>query len=148
VTVEVTRARFGSLLEWAVAAACALAIATLGSLIFQGLRTPRGIVRVNVEAAEAAPMPDPPAAIPARAVSVPLILLNDGTELRVGERESTISAKVKRAWQTGVETLERTTAGTRITRAVRALKVSGSVAQLLEARRGRERCGGHDSLLS
>jgi len=39
-------------------------------------------------------------------------------------------------------------AGTRITRAVRALKVSGSVAQLLEARRGRERCGGHDSLLS
>jgi hypothetical protein len=117
VTVEVTRARFGSLLEWAVAAACALAIATLGSLIFQGLRTPRGLVRVNVEAAEAAPMPDPPAAIPARAVSVPLILLNDGTELRVGERESAISAKVKRAWQTGVETLERTTAGNRITRA-------------------------------
>ena len=117
--MEVTRARFGSLLEWAVAAACALAIATLGSLIFQGLRTPRGIVRVNVEAAEAgvAPMPDPPAAIPARAVSVPLILLNDGTELRVGERESTISAKVKRAWQTGVETLERTAAGNRITRA-------------------------------
>jgi len=117
--MEVTRARLGSLLEWALAAACALVIAALGLLLIEGLRTPRGIVRVNVEAAEVgtAPAPDPPAAIPPRAVSVPLILLHDGTELRVGERESSISAKLKRAWQTGVDTLERTTAGNRITRA-------------------------------
>ena len=117
--MEVTRARFGSLLEWALAAVCAVAIAALVSFVIQALRTPAGIVRVNVEAAEAglSPRPDPPAAIPSRAVSVPLLLLIDGTEVRVGEREATISAKVKKAWQTGVDTLERTTAGNRITRA-------------------------------
>ena len=117
-TVEVTRARFGSLLEWALAAACALAIAALGSLAIEALRTPRGIVRVNVEAAEGGGTPelDPPAAIPPRAVSVPLILLKDGTELRVGERESSISPKLTRAWQTGGEALERTASGNRVTR--------------------------------
>jgi len=117
--MEVTRARFGSLLEWALAAVCAMAIAGLGSFVIEALRTPRGLVRVNVEAAEvgATPAPDPPAAVPPRAVSVPLILLNDGTELRVGEREATIAAKLTRAWQTGVDALERTTTGNRITRA-------------------------------
>ena len=117
--MEVTRARFGSLLEWALAAVCAVAIAALVSFVIEALRTPAGIVRVNVEAAEAGlrPLPDPPAAIPSRAVSVPMILLTDGTELRVGEREATIATKVKKAWKTGVDTLERTTAGNRITRA-------------------------------
>ena len=45
-----------------------------------------------------------------------MILLGDGTELLVGEREAAIAAKVKSAWQTGVEALERTTAGNRIIR--------------------------------
>jgi hypothetical protein len=31
---------------------------------------------------------------------------------------------------------------------VGALQVAGALAQLLEARRGRERCGGHGSFLS
>ena len=117
--MEVTRARFGSLLEWALAAVCAVAIAALVSFVIEAFRTPAGIVRVNVAAAEAgvSPLPEPPAAIPSRAVSVPLIVLIDGTELRVGEQEATISAKVKKAWQTGAETLERTTGGNRITRA-------------------------------
>jgi hypothetical protein len=118
--MEVTRARFGSLLEWALAAVCALAIAFLGALVVETLRTPRGLVRVNVEAAEQVGVPpalDPPAAIPPRAVSVPLILLNDGTALHVGDRESIISTKLTRAWQTGVDALERTATGNRITRA-------------------------------
>jgi len=116
--MEVTRARLGSLLEWALAAVCAMAIAAAGSFVIDGLRAPGGIVRVNVEAAEPglSPLPDPPASVPPRALSVPMVLLGDGTELRVGEREASIAAKVKQAWQTGVEALERTATGNRITR--------------------------------
>ena len=50
-------------------------------------------------------------------MSVPLIVLSDGAELRVGERETTFARKLKAAWKTGVDALERTAAGERVTRA-------------------------------
>jgi hypothetical protein len=119
VAVEVTRARFGSLVEWAVAGACALGLLAAAALVYQGLRsTSRAIVRVSAEEVTTAgiPLMDPPAIVPSRAVSVPFVILGNGIEVRVGERESSIGAKVKAAWQVGADALERTAGGHRLTR--------------------------------
>ncbi len=117
--MEVTRARVGSLVEWAVAGACALGLLAAAALLYQGLRsTSRAIVRVSAEEVTTAgiPMLDPPAIVPSRSVSVPFVILGDGSEVRVGERESSIRAKLKAAWQVGTDALERTVGGHRLTR--------------------------------
>ena len=117
--MQVTRARFGSLLEWAVAALCALALAAGGSFAVHHLGSEPGPV-VPVAAEEVLDVPlttgHPPASVPAKAVSVPLVVLSTGSELRVGEMESVAVGKLKPAWRVGGDVLERAAAGNRITR--------------------------------
>jgi hypothetical protein len=115
----VTRARFGSLLEWVVAAACALAMLVVGSWALRELRqAPVPIVPVSAEGlSDPASAVLPPAAVPPRAVSVPLLLLSSGSELRVGELESTAAGKLRPGWRIENDSLERARDGTRITRA-------------------------------
>src|SRR5690606_24262458 len=79
--MEVTpvRARLGSVLEWIVAAAFLAASILVATLIVRELRT----------APRAAAVPEPPvsalpAGVPTRAISVPVLLLLDGREVRVG----------------------------------------------------------------
>jgi len=117
--VQVTRARFGSLLEWAVAALCALALAAGGSFAVHHLGSAPGPV-VPVAAEEVLDVPlttaYPPASVPSKAVSVPLVVLSTGSELRLGEMESVAAGKLKPAWRVGGDVLERGAAGNRITR--------------------------------
>lgn len=113
--MEMTRARLGSVLEWALAAGCILALAALGSLLFNQARRAT-LPQVNAEEF-ASVIPDAPAVIPPRAVSVPLLLLSNGAQLRVGETAGAIAAKLNTAWQIGADAWERTATGDRVVRA-------------------------------
>jgi hypothetical protein len=111
--MEATRLRFGSMLEWVVAAAFVAGVLALGITVFEELRTVRAVVPVL---AGPAPVRDTSAVIPPGAVSVPLLLLGGEREVRLGDRVSDVVARLGAAARAGVESLEQTAARERITR--------------------------------
>jgi hypothetical protein len=111
--MNATRARFGSLLEWILAAACIVAILALGSLAVREFRT---VAAVTPVIAHEAALPDPPAAVPARAVSVPVLLLPNGVELRVGDPAAEITSRLGLQAEVAVPSIDRSPAGERVTR--------------------------------
>ena len=90
-----SRFRAQALVEWLIAAAFLCATLAVAALILQELRgTPAATRR--------APEPRPavasiPAAVPARAVSVPVLPFIDGKEIRVGETFAGVVAPRGRA---------------------------------------------------
>jgi hypothetical protein len=114
VDVETTRFRFGSILEWALAAALIAAVVAGGSTLFQELRTVRAIVPVI--AGEAFTYSEPPAGIPSRAVSVPMLLLGNGREVQLGDRVSEVTDRLGSAVKVLSESLERDAVRERLTR--------------------------------
>jgi hypothetical protein len=108
-----TRARVSSLLEWVAAVACIIGLAAVGSVIVRDLRTVSAVAPViaNEEAAA-----DPPASIPARSVSVPVLLLANGAELRVGDTAAEISKKLAGQSEVAPAAIDRTASGERVTR--------------------------------
>jgi hypothetical protein len=111
--MDATRARFGSLLEWILAAACIVAILALGSIAVREFRTVAAVMPVIAH--EAAP-PDPPAAVPSRAISVPVILLPNGVELRVGDPAAEVVSRLGRLAEVAAPSIDRSAAGERVTR--------------------------------
>ena len=114
--MEATRQRVTSLLEWAVAVAFIALMLAVGSLVVREFRTVSAITSVSASAPESAPAPAVAVGVPARAISVPMLLLPDGKEVRVGE---TISAIVDRLGQhaiVGKQAIERAVHGQRLTR--------------------------------
>src|SRR5439155_25882337 len=89
--MDATRARVSSLLEWLVAAACIVTVLAIGSVLLRDLRTVSAATPViaNEEV-----LADPPAAVPARSVSVPMLLLGNGAALRVGDTAAELSARI------------------------------------------------------
>jgi len=81
--MDQSRPRLGSAFEWAVAAAFLLATAAVAWLIITEMRAVRAPAMPRQER-ESAPAPEP-AAPPAGAISVPVLILLDGTEIRVGD---------------------------------------------------------------
>jgi|SRR5688572_9729348 hypothetical protein len=112
--METTRFRFGSILEWALAAALIAAVVAGGSTLFQELRTVRAVVPVI--AGEASIYPEPPAGIPSRAVSVPMLLLGNGREVQLGDRVSEVTDRLGGAVKVLSESLERDAVRERLTR--------------------------------
>ena len=126
--MEATRVRFGAILEWVLAATLiALAVAA-GSAFLREFRTVQAVVPVI--AGEAHLYYDPPAVIPAGAISVPLVLLANGQELRVGDRASDLAARIG-ALTMSSESIERTGVRERLTRFYTGLGVQ--LAVVLEA---------------
>jgi hypothetical protein len=111
--VESTRARFGSVLEWIIAAACIVAALGLGSIAVQEIRTFRAFTPVIAE--ERLPA-DAPVGVPAGAVSVPMLLLSGGTRLQVGDPARALADALRDARQVGQDSVERGASGDRITR--------------------------------
>ena len=111
--MNATRARFGSLLEWILAAACIIAILALGSLAVREFRT---VAAVTPVIAHEAALPDPPAAVPPRAISVPVLLLPNGVELRVGDPAAEVASRLGRQAEVAVPSIDRSPAGERVTR--------------------------------
>ena len=101
--METTRSRLGSFLEWIIAAAVMTAIVGGGMMVVRQAQR----VRVTPVIAEEATAPPAPAGVPPRTVSVPMLLLADGKELRIGTPMSDLAALVGRAAQVGEDLVER-----------------------------------------
>lgn len=109
-----SRVRVGSALEWLFAAACAAAgVVTLSVAITQ-MRGVRPVV-VPVTAAEA-PLVEPPAGLPPRAASVPLLLLNEGREVHLGDRLADVASRLRASSQLLSESKEDLPGRRRVTR--------------------------------
>jgi hypothetical protein len=119
-----TRVRVESVLEWALAAAFVFVALAVGSLVVREFRTvsavTTGVVTNGVTSVIAretpAPAPAVPAAVPPRAVSVPVLLLPDGNSVRVGETLSAVAARLGRQAEAGAQAVERAPNGERLTR--------------------------------
>jgi hypothetical protein len=108
------RFRLGPVLEWAIAAVFLFATIAVGSLILRELRpVPR---QTSVTIAPARPLVAVPPAVPARAVSVPVLPFLDGKEVRVGETVSAVAARLGRAAEIGRQEVDRGSLGERLTR--------------------------------
>jgi hypothetical protein len=95
--------------------AAAFLVATLGvaSLIVRELRTAPRAASPSVESRPATAIP---AAVPARAVSVPVLLLLDGKEVRVGDTVDAVARRLGRAAEVGAQVADRGVLGDRLTR--------------------------------
>jgi hypothetical protein len=102
------------ILEWLVAAAFLFATIAVASLVVRELRGP---IRIQAVAPAARPLvASIPPAVPARAVSVPVLPFLDGKEIRVGETAATVAATLGRAAESGRQEVDRGTLGERLTR--------------------------------
>jgi hypothetical protein len=108
-----TRVRLAPVLEWV----CAAAIIGGALAAFLGVaREFQDVSAVAAVMATTGPVPEAPPVLAPRAVSVPMLLLADGKEIRIGERASAVEEKLGRRAQVGSETVERDGATERITR--------------------------------
>lgn len=104
------RARLGSMIEWLIAAAFLLATVAVGTLILRELRSaPRAV-------AAPAPIASLPAGVPTRAISVPVLLLLDGKEVRVGQGVDEVAQILGRAAEVGRQAVDKGALGDRLTR--------------------------------
>jgi hypothetical protein len=86
----------------------------VASLVVRELRGPERIV---APAPAARPLvASMPAAVPPRAVSVPVLPFLDGKEIRVGQTAATVAASLGRAAESGRQEVDRGTLGERLTR--------------------------------
>ena len=108
------RSRLASALEWVVAALFLAATITVASLLVRDLRLqPRRVSAVP--AAQPMAVSVPPW-VPERALSVPLLPLVDGKELRIGDSVSAVAARLGRAAESGRQEVDRGRLGERMTR--------------------------------
>ena len=109
-----SRFRLAPIVEWLIAAAFLGATIAVASLVVRELQGP---VRVRAEAPVARSLvASIPAAVPARAVSVPVLPFLDGKEIRVGETAAAIASRLGRAAEVGRQEVDRGTLGERLTR--------------------------------
>ena len=111
--MDATRRRFGSILRWLCAAFCAAGGALLLSVAVHSFRhVPAVVPIIAKEAPEAAPM----AGIPPGVARVPLLLLANNREVRVGDRLSDVARRLGPTTAVASESLEDAGAGLRVTR--------------------------------
>lgn len=113
--MEATRVRLESLLEWAVAAAFIASVLAVGSIVVREIRTVTAVTPVI--AREPVQLSEAPAGVPSRAVSVPMLLLPGGKQVRVGDPVATIADRLGPQVIVGSDVVERAPTGERITRA-------------------------------
>jgi hypothetical protein len=106
------RFRLAPVFEWVVAALFLFATVAVGSMILRELRP---VPARNAPAARPLVASIPPA-VPARAVSVPVLPFLDGKEVRVGETFSAVAARLGRAAESGRQEVDRGSLGERLTR--------------------------------
>ncbi len=110
--MDAVRTRFGSLIEWVVAAAFLGVTVLVGSLILRELRAVTG----PDSEPPGASLPVVPSSIPPRAISVPMLLLLDGKEIHVGDTAPKIAGLLGKAAQAATLEVDRGPLGERQTR--------------------------------
>jgi hypothetical protein len=113
--MDATRFRFGAVVEWAVAAGAIVTGVALASFVEREIRTVTAGTPVIARAAAAQPAASP-AGIPAGAVSLPVLLLSDGTEVYLGDTQADVAARLGDHAETAAPTVERAPHGERVTR--------------------------------
>jgi hypothetical protein len=113
--MDATRFRFGALVEWGVASAAIVAVVALASFVEREIRRLTAGTPVIARAA-AAPIAASPAAIPAGAVSLPVLLLSDGTEISLGDTQSDVAMRLGANSEAALPSVERAPHGERVTR--------------------------------
>jgi hypothetical protein len=111
--MDIARARVSSLFEWLIAVACIFGVMAIGSMLRRDLGNMAAVAPVI---AHEEALPDPPATVPPRSVSVPVLLLPDGFELRVGDTAAELSARLDADAEVAPPTIDRTSSGERVTR--------------------------------
>jgi hypothetical protein len=99
--------------EWVAAAGILVALLVVASGVLRDVRTVSPIMPVS---AREATVPAPTASVPERAISVPLLLLPDGVEIRVGDAERDVRVKLAAAVDLSPIAVERGERGERQTR--------------------------------
>ena len=99
--------------EWVAAAGILVALLVVVSAVLRDVRTVRPVLPVS---AWEATLPAPTASVPERAISVPLLLLPGGVEIRVGDADREVRAKLATAVNLGPVAVERGLHGERQTR--------------------------------
>lgn len=108
------RLRFAPIVEWMIAAGFLCATVLVASLVVRELRGP---ARILAETPAARPLvASMPAAVPPRAVSVPVLPFIDGKEIRVGQTAAFVASNLGRAAESGRQEVDRGTLGERLTR--------------------------------
>lgn len=110
------RTRLASALEWAVAALFLVATLAVASLLFRDLRMQPRRARVAPVAQQPAAAASVPLWVPERALSVPVLPLADGKELRIGDSVSSVAERLGRAAESGRQEVDRGRLGERLTR--------------------------------
>ena len=110
--MEATRTRFGSILEWLIAAAFIAAIVAATAVALPQFERVRAVTPVL---ATEAPAPEA-AGVPPRAVSVPMLLFGDGRGVRIGDRLSDVISSLGADAQIGEDAIERVAGHDRLTR--------------------------------
>ena len=112
--MDALRLRLASALEWAVAAAFLAATLGVAALILRDMNMPA--MRTVAAAQPATPVSAIPSAVPAGAVSVPVLPFGNGKEIKVGESVRAVSERLGKGAETGREEVDRGRLGTRLTR--------------------------------
>ena len=108
-----SRIRFGALFEWLIAAAFLAATVAVASMIWRELQP---AVPARAAAVARPLLVGTPSAVPAGAVSVPVLPFIDGQEVRVGETLTTVAERLGRAAESGRVEVDRGSLGERLTR--------------------------------
>ena len=111
--MDATRRRFGSLLEWFCAAVCAVGGVLLASLTVENFRNVPAVVPVI---AEEAPEPQAISGIPAGVARVPLLLLANMREVRLGDRLDDVAERLGPTARLESESREDVSGARRVTR--------------------------------
>jgi len=106
-----TRTRVESFVEWAVAVAVIAVLLGAGSVAvreFRGVDPATPLIAREPFAAAV------PAAVPARAVSVPMLLLRDGAQVRVGDTLAAVVSRLQGPRELAPKTVDRVPTGERL----------------------------------
>ena len=105
--------RVTPMIQWALVAALLAAAVVIGTGV---VRQWRDVTGVTTDAASAADEGPPPLSVPARAISLPVLLFDDEKGVRVGDSATHIAALLGRGAEVGRYEVDTGTGGERLTR--------------------------------
>jgi hypothetical protein len=111
--MDAPRTRLRAVVEWLAAAAILILVVGVGSTAIRDFRNVTAATPVSAREGSA---PPPTASVPGRAISVPLLLLGDGLEVRIGDAARDVMERLAVAVETGMPAVERGPYGERQTR--------------------------------